>query len=141
MKLLLYILSIGIYFLPAPTAVAQVRKLKENSMITGKSMTISITGNYKEIINTPIRKQPVFLYKRDSKGLSLGNVCAEQAMEMYGFRYEIVPERHNISRRKYFFHNFGANIKLWFNNGPFWKARVQKIINKCRQMSGDYVEE
>ncbi len=122
-------------------AFAQVRKLKEKSMITGKNMTITIEGNYKAITTTPMKTQPVFLYRRDADGLSLGNVCAEQTMEMYGFRYEIVPERHNISRARYFFHNAWADIKLFFNNGPFWKARAQKIINKCRQMSGDYVED
>lgn len=141
MKNILMLCLICALYAQSHEALAQVRKLKEKSMITGKNMTITIEGNYKEITSTPMRTQPIFLYRRNADGLSLGNVCAEQTMEMYGFRYEIVPERHNISRTRYFFHNAWADIKLFFNNGPFWKARAQKIINKCRQMSGDYVED
>ena len=110
-------------------------------MITGKDMTITIEGDYKQITTTPTRKNNTIIYRRDAKGLSLGNVCAEQTMDMYGFRYEIVPERHNMSRFKYATHNFFAHVKLFFNNGPFWKIRAQKIIDKCRKMSGDYVED
>ncbi len=139
MKLILLLLCIWLAY--PPQTNAQTRKLRERSMVTGKNMTLTIEGNYKEATKIPLKKQLIFLYKRDSKGLSLGNVCAEQTMEMYGFQYEIVPERHEISRARYFFHNMWADVKLFFNNGPFWKARAQKIIDKCRQMSGDYVED
>jgi hypothetical protein len=136
-----YILLFCLLACIAGAGKAQVRKLKETSMVTGKNMTITIEGNYKDITKTPMKTQGIFLYRRDSQGLSLGNICAEQVMESYGFRYDIVPERHDISRRRYFLHNTWANIKLFFNNGPFWKARMQKQIDKCRQLSGDYVED
>jgi hypothetical protein len=122
-------------------AQAQTRELKEKSMITGKSMTITIEGNYKDITKTPMKEQGNVLYRRDSQGLSLGNVCAEQTMDTYGFRYEIVPERHDISRFRYFMHNTWTDIKLFFNNGFFWKARMEKTIQKCRELSGDFVED
>jgi hypothetical protein len=123
------------------SAWAQRRELKEKSMVTGKNVTIMIEGATKDMTRTPMKKQPIVLYRRDSKGLSLDNLCVDQTMALRGMQYEIVPERHDISRFKYFRHNLWAEIKLWFNNGPFWKARMEREIQKCRELSGEYVED
>ena len=126
---------------PAIQAQTKPRVLKEKSMITNKEMSLNISGNYRDMTRTKMRSKVISIYRRDSKGLSLGNICAEQVMQMYKCRYEIVPERHSTSRARYFLHNLSANFRLFFENGFFWKARMQKKINKCRELTGDYVED
>jgi hypothetical protein len=135
-----YTLLFFILLTNAFTSYAQIKRIKEKSMVTNKNMTVTIVGEQKKDFQTPTRTRYTSLYRRDAKKLLLGNPCAEDVMASYGFRYEIVPKNHDMSGSRYFFHNFFADIKLFFNNGPFWKARAQKKIEKCRRATGDFVD-
>lgn len=119
---------------------AQIKKIKEQSLATGKQITIEIAGDYVEDFRT--RTKPVYttLYRRDTKSIFLGNRCADQVMQSYGLEYVVVTQSVNISASKYFFHNFWANTKLFFNNGPFWKNRMRKKIDECIEKTGDFVD-
>ena len=121
-------------------AIAQHKKIKERSLVTNKELTITVTGDYKDALRTPTRKKYISVYKRDSYKLLLGNPCAEEKMRECGLKYVVVPRNHPMSASRYFFHNFWANTKLFFKNGPFWKSRLRKKVEKCRQQTHDYVD-
>lgn len=108
-------------------------------MMTGKEITITVDGASKESLKTPERYSPTLLFTRDGDGLLLGNPCAEEVMRYYEFHYEIVPRQQGISGSRYFFHNTWANIKLFFKNGPGWKRKMRKMIERCRIKTGDFV--
>lgn len=118
---------------------AQTTQIKEKSMITDKPVTISIQGNYREAKRTPLRPKYVTIYRRNTEKLLLGNNCAEIVMQDYGMRYVVVPSNFKMSGTKYFFNNFFGGTKLFFQNGPFWRSKMHKKIEKCRKKTGDYV--
>jgi hypothetical protein len=122
-----------------PRSFAQTSRLKERSMVTNKDVTITIQGNYREAKRTPTRPNYTTLYRRDANNLMLGNTCAEIVMQDYGMKYVVVPKSFEMSGTKYFFNNFFARTKLLFRNGPGWKNRMYKKVQKCRQKTGDYV--
>ncbi|MCU0447438.1 MAG: hypothetical protein MUE85_21280 [Microscillaceae bacterium] len=127
------------FFIGKEQAFAQTSRLKERSMVTNKDVTITIQGNYREAKRTPTRPNYTTLYRRDANKLLLGNTCAEIVMQDYGMKYVVVPKSFEMSSTKYFFHNFFARTKLLFRNGPGWKNRMYKKVQKCRQKTGDYV--
>lgn len=118
---------------------AQRKSIKEQSMITGKDITITVEGEHKKSLKTPERYNPTLLFTRNGDGLLLGNPCAEEVMRYYEFHYEIVPRQQGISGARYFFHNTWANIKLFFKNGPGWKRKMRKMIERCKVKTGDFV--
>ncbi len=132
----LIILLILVQVMPA---FSQTKKIKEQSMITGKDITITVQGEQKNSLKTPERYNPTLLFTRNGDGLLLGNPCAEEVMRYYLFHYEIVPQQQGISGSRYFFHNTWANIKLFFKNSPGWKKRMRKKIATCRIKTGDFV--
>jgi hypothetical protein len=133
------ILFLGIFWAIAPITYAQITKIKERSLVTDKEITITIEGANKKDLQTKTRESYTTIYKRNADNLLLGNRCAEKVMKDYHFRYEIVPPNYQIKSSQYFVHNFFANFKLFFKNGPFWKSRVQKKINECRKLTKDFV--
>ncbi len=118
---------------------AQVKKIKEQSMITGKDITISVSNADKNILKTVKRYKPVLLFKRNANGLSLGNPCAEEVMRRYKCNFEIVPRGQGISGFRYFVNNVWSDTKLFFRNGIGWKGRMNKKIAICRRKTGDFV--
>ncbi len=127
---------IGIWCL-TNTAHAQNKEIKRKSMVTGN--TYRVSEDYAKA-STRTRENYIQLYTRTPKGLLLGNKCAEDVRKECHFQYSIVPARQpNVSKSKYFFHNLWANIKLFFKNGPFWKSRMRKKIDNCREQTGDFV--
>lgn len=118
---------------------AQIKTIREKSLVTGKEVTISIRGEYKDMAKTVERYRPIIIFKRESGTLMLGNPCAERVMRRYRFTYELVPQNLNMSPFRYFFHNFWAKTRLMFKNGPFWKGKMRRKIEKCRELTGDFV--
>ncbi|NJL13596.1 MAG: hypothetical protein HC913_11705 [Microscillaceae bacterium] len=86
---------------------AQIKTIKEKSLVTGKEVTISIRGEYKDMAKTVERYRPIIIFKRAAGSLMLGNPCAERVMQRYRFTYEIVPQNLNMSPFRYFFIIFG----------------------------------
>ncbi len=118
---------------------AQVKKIKEQSMITGKDITISVSNADKNALKTVKRYKPILLFRRDASGLSLGNPCVEEVMRRYKCDFEIVPRGQGISGFRYFINNVWSDTKLFFRNGIGWKGRMNKKIAVCRRKTGDFV--
>ncbi|MCS6821036.1 MAG: hypothetical protein NZ551_04120 [Microscillaceae bacterium] len=128
----------SILFCQLQISFGQFYQIKEQSLATGKPITISIVGSKKDAA-TPTRPQYIKLYKRNAQNLLLGNRCAEEAMQYYGVEFVIVAKQNPIGKLRYRWHNFKANTRLFFRNGFFWKTRLQKKIDKCKDDSHDFV--
>ncbi|MDX2304018.1 MAG: hypothetical protein NW226_14525 [Microscillaceae bacterium] len=139
MKQVYQFIYLGVFMLHFQVS-AQHKVIKERSLVTNKELTITVTGDYKDAIRTPTRKNYISLYKRDANKLLLGNPCAEEKMRELGFKYVVVPRNFQMSGSRYFFHNMWANTKLFFRNGPFWKSRLRNKVEKCRQQTHDFVD-
>lgn len=123
-----------------PSTQAQVKTIKEKSLITDRTITYQVGYKNQRELDTPVRRNQIAIFRRDTKNLLLGNKCAEDIMRDYKFRYAVVPPNQRISGTRYFFHNAWANIRLFFKNGPFWKNRMHKKIKECRRLTGDIVD-
>ena len=79
--------------------------------------------------------------KNDSEGLLLGNKCMEEVMKEMGFEYVIQLKGQPGYRNEFgrLAHNLGAKIGIMFRNGPFWKFKLKKKRNQCREQTGDFV--
>jgi hypothetical protein len=82
-----------------------------------------------------------YIIKPSTKNTLMGNRCFEEATRKMGFQYLAVPKGQPPYKNEFakFCHNFGVKFILFFKNGPFWKARVNKKLEDCRFGSGDYV--
>lgn len=121
------------------TAQAQVKKIKEQSMITGKDITISVNNTNKKDLKTVKRYQPIVLFRRNANGLSLDNPCVEEVMRRYRCDFEIIPRGQGINGFRYFINNVWSDTRLFFRNGIGWKGRMRKKIAICRRKTGDFV--
>lgn len=143
MKLIISTLALFLLLLGAiwqGYAQKKPRSFKEKSLITDKEVTITVSGDYRDFNRPMEREIYVQVYRRSADGLLLGNACAEDVRKKYHMQYAIVPYNHPVSGSQYFFHNFFANIKLFFKNGLFWKSRMRKKIKKCQERTADFVD-
>jgi len=89
----------------------------------------------------PKKRRPLFIVKKDTKGILYGNRCFLDVQRSMGFEYLVAPKgqplnRNGLSRNM---HNFGIKFLLIFKNGPFWQIRLSKRKKECRKLSGDFV--
>ena len=64
----------------------------------------------------------------------------EEVTRKMGFEYVLQPKgqpgnRNEVGR---LIHNFGVKVSLFFKNGPFWKFKLKKKRNECRESTGDF---
>jgi len=86
-------------------------------------------------------QRPIQWIKNDSENLLLGNKCMEEVFDDMGFEYVIQLKGQPGYRNEFgrLVHNFAAKIGIMFRNGPFWKFRLKKERNRCREKRGDLV--
>ena len=89
----------------------------------------------------PKRKKLIKVLKDDTQGILYGNKCFEDMTAEMGFEYVVQPEGQpgSLTGFNKFTHNLWSKIKIMFKNGPWWKAKVNKRMKECREMSGDYM--
>lgn len=82
---------------------------------------------------------PIYLSVNSTRSVLYGNPCATNITREMGFEYHILTkmEKETITNPEW--QNFLAEIKVFFKNGPFWKAKVRRGIEDCRRKTGDYV--
>lgn len=113
---------------------------QEENLKFGDTNTTNVKPTYKTKKKTK-NKRPVQWIKNDSEGLLLGNPCMNDVTADMGFEYLIQIKgqpgyRNELGRLA---HNFAAKIGIMFRNGPFWKFRLKKERNRCREQTGDFV--
>jgi hypothetical protein len=126
-----------IFLLIIQSLFGQTITHKEKSMITEKEINIRIEGGTRQDLATVIRPNLITIYRRDVNGLGLHNPCVYDVMMAYGMKYDLVPEGQRVSQKRYFWHNFKANWRLFWRNGFFWKSRMHKKMKECRIASGE----
>ncbi len=150
----IFLLFVAIIFLPKNKIFAQPKKekekqimtIKEKSLVTDGSIEMSVIG-HKDDLKTVTNPTYTQLYVRSTEGLFLGNGCSEEFQRLYGMEYVVVPPKvkknkrvSGVSPAKYFWHNLGANFKLFWRNGFFWKSRMLRKIKACSVKIGDIEE-
>ena len=119
----------------ATSAMAQDDALKFGDTNTTNTKPTYKSGKKKKT------RRPVQWIKNDSEGLLLGNKCMSEVTQDMGFEYLIQIKGQPGYRNEFgrLAHNFAAKIGIMFRNGPFWKFRLKKERNKCREQTGDFV--
>ncbi len=124
----------------------RVMVIKERSLVTDGSIEMSVIGTKKDL-KTVEKNTYTQLYVRSADKLFLGNGCSEEFQQLYGMEYVVVPPRvkknkrvSGVSPAKYFWHNLGANFKLFWRNGFFWKSKMLRKIRACSVKIGDIEE-
>ena len=82
-----------------------------------------------------------YIYKKNSKGLLLGNKCVEDFTEDMGIRYIAAPKDVGVyqSEADRLWQNFKTKTSLFFTKGPFWKFKINKARKKCKALTADFV--
>ena len=91
--------------------------------------------------HAPKKRRPLFIVKKDTRGILYGNRCFLDVQRGMGFEYIVQPKgqplnRNGLGRN---LHNLGIKFALYFRNGPFWQIKLNKKKKECRKLSGDFV--
>ena len=89
----------------------------------------------------PKKRRPLYIVKKDTKGILYGNRCFLDVQRSMGFEYLVQPKGQPLNRSGFTrnVHNFGIKFVLYFRNGPFWQIKLNKKKKECRKLSGDFV--
>lgn len=118
----------------------EIKTIREKSMVTGEEIQITFTGEDVVPVKDSLGRY-IKIYTRDDHGTMYGNKCAEDVIKSMGFLYVIVPKTQieGMSNARFFWNNMGSNFRLFFRNGPFWKKRLHKRLERCKDVTSDHM--
>lgn len=129
-----------LFLLISHHAFAQVKVIKEKSNVTGQENEWKIVGK-DAIVVRDSGSHYIQIHIRETKDALYGNRCAEVAAQKMGIEFIIIPKDIGFGMKlKHFFGtNLNSYIRAFFKNGFFWRKRLKKKIQQCREMTGDYI--
>ncbi len=118
-----------------------VSSYAQDDLKFGDTATTNKNPTYEPKNKERKKKRPIQWIKNDSDGLLTGNKCMQDVMDEMGFEYliQIKGQPGYKSELGRLAHNLTAKIGIMFRNGPFWKFRLKKERNECREKTGDFV--
>jgi len=128
--------------------LAQKKTKQPEESLTGKNIkeieheisTLSKNDNNRIESDPKSKTKIVQIYIRSSQNLGLGNICVEKVLKDFELQFVIIPKlQGEISGTDIFFHNLGANFKLYFRKGLRWKHKLLQQIEDCKVKTGDRV--
>ncbi|MDX1903483.1 MAG: hypothetical protein SFU27_04935 [Thermonemataceae bacterium] len=117
-----------------------VKIIKEKSKVTGKENEWKIAGKDAVVVRDSGTRYTQ-IYIRSTQEILYGNTCAEQASKKMRVEFIIIPKDigFGMKLRNIFGTNLQGHLKAFFRNGFFWRKRLKKKIQRCREMTGDYI--
>jgi hypothetical protein len=86
-------------------------------------------------------KEKLFIIIKKPHKVLYGNPCMEEITHNMGFEYLLIPntDAEGYTNAHPFWHNLKMRFKLMGKNGIFYRRKLKRAIEFCREMSGDFV--
>jgi len=117
-----------------------VKIITEKSNVTGKENEWKIVGKDAVVVRDSGTRYTQ-IYIRSTQDILYGNTCAEQAAKKMRVEFIIIPKNIGFGMKisNILGTNLVGHLKAFFRNGFFWRKRLKKKIQRCREMTGDYI--
>ena len=81
------------------------------------------------------------IYTKHAADYLSGNPCMTEFTHTMGFEYVSYDEypHDQYGPLGFFFYNISSRIGVIFRGGPFWKIKVNRKLEECSRVSGDFI--